>query len=149
MYIKTLKRRIGHQMAAIYQKEDCFRNTPISKRWNFISCHFYGYGKPLLNLRDKNTKKQVPLILSVSAASCAAERGHFECLQYIHERENGYWDEMTVIGAAGGNHFICLRYLLNEKCPWDQHVCRKLLNNCTIWITGDKTMTACRRCQKT
>ncbi len=124
----------------IYRKTDCFRLYHKSIGYGFVSCHVYGYGKG----KD-------PIDGDKNAASCAAERGHFECLQYIHEKKNGYWDEITVIAAAGGNHLVCLRYLLNENCPWSKNVCSKLLNDCEIWIPKDKTMTAsaCEQCQKT
>ena len=46
----------------------------------------------------------------------AAEKGHLECLKYLHE--NGCpWDENTCIGAASNGHLECLCYARENGMP--------------------------------
>jgi hypothetical protein len=49
----------------------------------------------------------------------AAEKGHLECLMYLHE--NGCaWNEKTCSLAAFYGHLECLRYLHENGCVWDK-----------------------------
>jgi hypothetical protein len=45
----------------------------------------------------------------LSSLSCAAEGGHLDCLQYMHER-GCPWNELTCTWAAKGGHLDCLQY---------------------------------------
>ena len=53
-------------------------------------------------------------------ATCAnaAQGGHLEVLQWVHE--NGCpWDEDTCWCAAQGGHLEALQWLRANGCPWD------------------------------
>ena len=45
----------------------------------------------------------------------AAERGHLECLKYLHE--NGCpWTDLACSHAAVNDHLACLKYLHQNGC---------------------------------
>jgi hypothetical protein len=51
-----------------------------------------------------------------------AEKGHLECLRYLHE--NGCeWDENTCAYGALNGHLECVRYAHENGCPWDKRTC--------------------------
>jgi hypothetical protein len=50
----------------------------------------------------------------------AAEKGHLECLKYVHE--NGcQWNSNTCAYAARNNHLECLKYLHENGCKWNTY----------------------------
>jgi hypothetical protein len=58
----------------------------------------------------------------------AAERGHLECLRYLHK--NGCkWDAWSCIFAALNGHLECLKYLHENGCKWDEFTCAYAAKN--------------------
>ena len=51
------------------------------------------------------------------ACEYAAEKGHLDCLKYLHETAKAPWDEDAVREAHENNQPECLQYLLDNDCP--------------------------------
>jgi hypothetical protein len=51
------------------------------------------------------------------ACKYAAENGHLDCLQYLHETAKAPWDSEAVRKAHKNDHPDCLQYLLDNDCP--------------------------------
>jgi hypothetical protein len=51
----------------------------------------------------------------------AAQNGHLSALKYLHE--NGCpWDLYTCLSAAITEHWDCLQYAVDNKCPrWKEY----------------------------
>ena len=47
----------------------------------------------------------------------AAENGHLDCLQYLHETAKAPWDYLAVRVARKNKHTECVQYLLDNDCP--------------------------------
>jgi hypothetical protein len=54
----------------------------------------------------------------------AAEKGHLECLKYLHEKVGCPWSSETTKAAAENGHLECLKYAHKNGCPWSSE---------TIW----------------
>ena len=52
------------------------------------------------------------------SCKAAAEVGHIECLQYLHDIKS-YWGKSSCNGAAENGHLVCLQYLIDNGCEWD------------------------------
>jgi hypothetical protein len=53
----------------------------------------------------------------------AARNGHIHILQFLHFEKGFAWDESVVASAADKGHFECVRYLHEHNCPWDKYTC--------------------------
>jgi hypothetical protein len=59
----------------------------------------------------------------------AAEKGHFEVLQWA--RENGcHWDSQTCSYAASGGYLDVLQWARENGWPWDGWTCLYAENGC-------------------
>ena len=47
----------------------------------------------------------------------AAEKGHLDCLKYLHETAKAPWNSGAVRYAHENNHPECVQYLLDKNCP--------------------------------
>jgi len=56
-----------------------------------------------------------------------AEYGCLKCLKYIHKELKFSWDEGTIDSAAENDNFECLKYLCENKCPFNSCA---LINSC-------------------
>jgi hypothetical protein len=52
----------------------------------------------------------------------AAEKGHLECLKYLHKK-GCEWNYNTCIVAAKNGHLECLKYAYENGCEWNEKVC--------------------------
>jgi hypothetical protein len=51
----------------------------------------------------------------------AAEKGHLECLKFLHE--NGCpWDSITTYKAVINGHLECLKYAHSQGCEWFENI---------------------------
>ena len=51
------------------------------------------------------------------ACKYAAEKGHLDCLKYLHETAKAPWNFRAVRVARENKHFECVQYLLDNTCP--------------------------------
>ena len=51
------------------------------------------------------------------ACARAAEKGHLDCLKYLHETAKAPWNSLAVREAHENNHVDCVQYLLDNNCP--------------------------------
>jgi len=54
--------------------------------------------------------------ISTVACEWAAERGHLNCLKYLHE-VGAPWNDRTLKKALAGGHMECYNYAKEHGCP--------------------------------
>jgi hypothetical protein len=58
----------------------------------------------------------------------AAEKGHLDCLKYVHE--NGCeWSSNTCLWAARVGQIECLKYVHENGCAWNSNTCKNAAKN--------------------
>src|SRR5690606_2355299 len=74
-----------------------------------------------LNKKEPSPQPIQRLCWKAKACASAAENGHLEMLQYLHE--NGCpWDREAFSNAVKNGHLQVVQYLHENGCPWDDKV---------------------------
>ena len=83
-----------------------------------IDCVSY-YIKHTMNTESK---------MDSSFCKYAAYKGTLECLTALHKA--GYtWDSSTTMEAIGNNHVDCLRYAIENGCPFSMDLCTRTVKS--------------------
>jgi hypothetical protein len=89
----------------------------------YAMAHFAGSGSlRLVQWGLDNVVLENDLSLHTPACTYAADRGHLEILQFLHQ--HGFpWNTIVCENAAEGGHLEVLQWLRANGCPWDGYTC--------------------------
>jgi hypothetical protein len=102
--------RNGHLECLKYLREEV--KAPWD--WRTATC---AAGNGHLHILEYLVERKYNKYYYYLACERAAEKGHLDCLKYLHETAKAPWDKEAVRYAHENKHPECLQYCLDNNCP--------------------------------